>query len=159
MLIHLLGIRKTLRKIIPPRVRLENTSSTIVANSLGEEKGKKAMAKHHHLTTTIFMHAYSRCGCYNHTTTECCCPKHLILLYQNSLKKPKSNKPRYEAHFNSTEATQVVQSSSLALPEPQNTLGQENTTTTEGMLTLPHKETADDMLIEFFSKYQLGDLA
>jgi hypothetical protein len=66
--------------------------------------------------------------------------------------------PRYEAHFNSTEATHVVQSSSLAPTEPQNALGQENITATGGMLTLPHEESADDMLIDYFSKDPLGDL-
>jgi hypothetical protein len=53
MLIHLLGIRKTLRRIISPRVQLESASSTIDANSLGEEKGEKAMAKHRHLATIV----------------------------------------------------------------------------------------------------------
>jgi hypothetical protein len=43
--------------------------------------------------------------------------------------------------------------------EPQNTLGQENTNTTGGMLTLSHEETVDDILIEYFSKDPLGDLA
>jgi hypothetical protein len=103
--------------------------------------------------------ACSKCGYYNHTTKECRCPKHLVLLYQNSLKNPKSNNPRYEDHFNSTKATKVVQGSTLALLEPQNTLGQENTNTTGGMLTLSHEETVDDMLIEYFSKDPLGDLA
>jgi hypothetical protein len=50
-------------------------------------------------------------------------PKHLVLLYQNSLKKPKFNKPRYEAHFNFTKATPVVGSSSLAPKESQNAIG------------------------------------
>jgi hypothetical protein len=50
---HLLGIRRTLRRIISPIVGLENASSTIDANSLGEEKGEKAMAKHRHLATIV----------------------------------------------------------------------------------------------------------
>jgi hypothetical protein len=55
MLIHLLGIRRIPRKIIPLRVGMENASSTTDANSSGEEKGIKAVAKHHHLATTVAM--------------------------------------------------------------------------------------------------------
>nr|XP_034604640.1 uncharacterized protein LOC117864622 [Setaria viridis] len=53
----------------------------------------------------------NRCGSNNHVAKECCCPPHLVLLYQKSLKKPKFDMPRYEAHFNLSEATPEVGSS------------------------------------------------
>jgi hypothetical protein len=79
--------------------------------------------------------------------------------YSNTITTRYQHIIRFEAHFNSTEATHVVQGSTLALPKPQNTLGPENTTTTRGMITHLHEETAYDMLIEYFSKDPLGDLA
>uniref|UniRef100_K4AMW3 CCHC-type domain-containing protein n=1 Tax=Setaria italica TaxID=4555 RepID=K4AMW3_SETIT len=53
----------------------------------------------------------NRCGSDNHVAKKCHCPRHLVLLYQKSLKKPKFDKPRYEYHFNLFEATPEIGSS------------------------------------------------
>ncbi|RCV27187.1 hypothetical protein SETIT_5G304600v2 [Setaria italica] len=102
----------------------------------------------------------NRCGSNNHVAKECHCPPHLVLLYQKSLKKPKSDKPRYEAHFNLSEATPKVGSSRQAPTEPHKnlTLPQENPVANVGMLTLPEEDPMDGMLIEYFLKDTLGDL-
>jgi hypothetical protein len=58
-----------------------------------------------------------KCGTEGHFTRDYTCPKHLVLLYQQSIKKEKFDKPGFEAHFNSAEASTEVGSSSLASTE------------------------------------------
>jgi hypothetical protein len=41
-----------------------------------------------------------KCGGPNHFARKCRTPKHLIELYQKSLKESNNNKISYEAHFN-----------------------------------------------------------
>jgi hypothetical protein len=86
------------------------------------------------------------------------CPKHFVILYQQSLKKEKSDKPRFEAHFNLVEATPEVGSSSLASTEPQNTLAGENLTVVDNKLILPQVDEIYGMIIEYLSKDPYGDL-
>ncbi|XP_015695575.2 uncharacterized protein LOC107304717 [Oryza brachyantha] len=93
-----------------------------------------------------------RCGSDYHVAKDCRIPKHLVLLYQKSLKEKKSSEePRYEAHCNLTnEARLEIGSSQKALVEPENNLD-----------LLPEDvgplSSTDDMLIEFCSMDPLGD--
>jgi hypothetical protein len=41
-----------------------------------------------------------KCGGPNHFARKCQTPKHLVQLYQKSLKESNNNKRSYEAHFN-----------------------------------------------------------
>ena len=41
-----------------------------------------------------------KCGGPNHFARKCWTPKHLVELYQKSLKESNNNKRLYEAHFN-----------------------------------------------------------
>jgi hypothetical protein len=41
-----------------------------------------------------------KCGGPNHSARKCRTPKHLVELYQKSLKESNNNKRSYEAHFN-----------------------------------------------------------
>jgi hypothetical protein len=93
-----------------------------------------------------------KCGSEGHFARDCTCPKHLVLLYQQSLKKEKFNKPRFEAHFNLAEATPEVGSSSLASTETQMTLARENVTAVDNKLILPQDDETDDIIIKYLSK-------
>jgi hypothetical protein len=86
------------------------------------------------------------------------CPKHLVLLYQRSLKKEKADKPRFESHFNLAEATPKVGSSSLASIEPQNTLAREKLTDVDNKLILPQDDETDDMIFKYLLKDPYRDL-
>jgi hypothetical protein len=99
-----------------------------------------------------------KCGSKGHFARDCNCPNHLVLLYQQSLKKEKSNKPRFEAHFNLAKATSEVGCSLLALTEPQNTLTGENLATIANKLILPQDDHRDDMIVEYLSKDPYGHL-
>jgi hypothetical protein len=79
-------------------------------------------------------------------------------LYQESLKKEKSDKPGFEAHFNFAEASTEVGGSSLASTKLKNTLGEEHLTAVDNKPLLQEDET-DDMIIEYMSKDPFGDLA
>jgi hypothetical protein len=100
-----------------------------------------------------------RCGTEGHFARDCTCPKHLVLLYQQSLKKEKSNKPGFEAHFNSAEASTEVGSSSLAFTELKNTLAEENLNAIDNKPLLLQEDETNDMIIEYMSKDPFGDLA
>ena len=100
-----------------------------------------------------------KCGTEGHFARDCTCPKHLVLLYQQSLKKPKSDKPGFEAHFNSTEAPIEVGSSSLASGDLKNTLAKEHLNVVDNKPPLLQEDESDDMIIEYMSKDPFGDLA
>jgi hypothetical protein len=93
-----------------------------------------------------------KCGSEGHFARDCTCPKHLVLLYQQSLKKEKSDMPIFGAHFNFAEATPKVGSSSLASTEPKNTLPVENLTAVDNKLILPQDDETYDMIIKYLSK-------
>jgi hypothetical protein len=57
-----------------------------IAKGQGKEKGK-----------TFTCH---KCGGPNHFPRKCQTPKHLVELYQKSLKESNNNKRSYETHFN-----------------------------------------------------------
>jgi hypothetical protein len=80
-------------------------------------------------------------------------------LYQQSLKKPKSDKPGVEAHFNSTKAPIEVGSSSLASGDLKNTLAKEHLNAIDNKPPLLQEDEYDDMIIEYMSKDPYGDLA
>jgi hypothetical protein len=101
----------------------------------------------------------NKCGSEGHFARDYTCPNHLVLLYQQSLKKEKSDKPRFEAHFNLAEATPEVGSSLLASTKLQNTLVGENLTTVGNKLIFPQDDETNDMIIEYLSKDLYGDLA
>jgi hypothetical protein len=92
-----------------------------------------------------------RCGTYSHFAKDCHTPKHLVALYQKSLKEAKQGKakePRYEAHFNlASEATKKVGCSSKAIVEAKNN-------NVHQVENLPRK---DDMIVEFTSNDMFGD--
>jgi hypothetical protein len=92
-------------------------ANSISANSI--RKGKeRAKASLHHLTAIKFATNMVLRATLQGTA--------LVLLYQQSLKKEKSDKPSFEAHFNLAEASTEVVSSSLASTELKNTLAEEN---------------------------------
>ncbi|XP_052152549.1 uncharacterized protein LOC127770786 [Oryza glaberrima] len=66
----------------------------------------------------------NRCGSDTHVAKDCRIPKHLVLLYQKSLKDKKSSEnPRFEAHFNLTHEERLgVASSHHAPVEPESNL-------------------------------------
>jgi hypothetical protein len=100
-----------------------------------------------------------KCGTEGHFARDCTCPKHLILLYQQSLKKKKSVKPSFEAHFNLAEASTKVGSSSLVSTELKNTLAEENLTAVDNKPILLQDDEANDMIIKYLSKDPYEDLA
>jgi hypothetical protein len=78
-------------------------------------------------------------------------------LYQQSLKKEKPDKPSFEAHFNSAEASTKVGSSSLASTKLKNTLAEEHLNAIDNKPLLQEDEI-DDMIIEYMSKDPVGGL-
>jgi hypothetical protein len=88
-----------------------------------------------------------RCGTFNHLAKDCHTPKHLVALYQKSLKDAKQSKdkePRYEAHFN------------LA-PAANKEVGCSNKNDNLDLMKEKLPST-DDMLVEFTSNDMFGDL-
>jgi len=92
-----------------------------------------------------------RCGTFNHFAKDCRTPKHLVALYQKSLKEAKQGKDketRYEAHFNlASEAIKEVGCSSKVLEEPKNNNAHKDE-------RLPGTE---DMIVEFNSNDMYED--
>jgi hypothetical protein len=92
-----------------------------------------------------------RCGDFSHFAKNCRTPKHLVALYQKSLKeaKPAGDK-KYEAHFNlATEANKEAGCSKIA-PKEQ---------TRSKSLNIEEKmPSTDNMLIDFESRDMFGDL-
>jgi hypothetical protein len=92
-----------------------------------------------------------RCGDFSHFAENCCAPKHLVALYQKSLKevKPAGDK-RFEAHFNhASEAISREGCSNQAPKEPVNN----NSLNIEENLP-----STDNMLLDFSSEDMFGDL-
>ena len=78
-------------------------------------------------------------------------PKHLVALYQKSLKEGKqTGDKRYEAHFNQTTDDKKAGVSSLTSQDSPN-----NQALTQNVDIPP---ALDDMLIEYGSNYMYGDL-
>jgi hypothetical protein len=92
-----------------------------------------------------------RCGTYSHFAKDCRTPKHLVALYQKSLKEAKQGKakePGIEAHFNlASEATKEVGCSSKTIVEAKNNNAHQ-------IENLPGR---DDMIMEFTSNDMFGD--
>jgi hypothetical protein len=61
------------------------------------DKGKKNRTKGKWKDKTFKCH---KCGGPNHFAKKCWTPKHLVELYQKSLKEVNGAKKSYEAHFN-----------------------------------------------------------
>ncbi|XP_052166289.1 uncharacterized protein LOC127783052 [Oryza glaberrima] len=95
----------------------------------------------------------NRCGSNTHVAKDCHISKHLVLLYQKSLKDKKSSEnPRFEAHFNLTnEERPEVASSHQAPVEPESNLN----VLPEDVAPL---SVMDDMFIEYCSTDPLEDL-
>jgi hypothetical protein len=95
----------------------------------------------------------NRCGSDTHVAKDCRIPKHLVLLYQKSLKDKKSSEnPRFGAQFNLTdEERPEVASSHQAPVEPESNLN----VLPEDVAPL---SAMDDMFIEYCSMDLLGDL-
>jgi hypothetical protein len=99
----------------------------------GQEKGKgKAFTCH-------------KCGDPNHFARKCRTPKHLVELYQKSLKEPNNNKRSYEAHFN--DITKEASTSGTIPSNPE----------------MPKLADTDDMnmentIVEYHSNDVYGDL-
>jgi hypothetical protein len=88
-----------------------------------------------------------RCGTFNHFTKDCRTPKHLVALYQKSLKDAEQSKgksPRYEAHFNLAPAV----TKEVGCSENNDNLD----------LMKEKLPSTDDMLVEFTSNDMFGDL-
>ena len=92
----------------------------------------------------------SQMWCFSHFAKDCRAPKHLVALYQKSLREGKqAGDKRYETHFNLTsEATPKESCSEQAHKSGNNkSLNMED--------DLP---TTDNMLIDFSSEDIFGDL-
>jgi hypothetical protein len=79
-----------------------------------------------------------RCGDFSHFAKNYRAPKHLVALYQNSLKETKPGDTRYEAHFNlASEAVPKEGCSNQATKEQVNNNPlniEENLSSTDNML-------------------------
>lgn len=88
-----------------------------------------------------------RCGDYSHFARDCKTPKHLVALYQKSLKETKpAGEKRFETHFNLASEADKKAGCSRKAPNKK-----ENNTTKD----LP---STDNMLIDFGSGDIFGDL-
>jgi hypothetical protein len=86
-----------------------------------------------------------KCGGPNHFTRKCCTPKHLVELYQKSLKESNNNKRSYEPHFND-----MTKEATTSETMPLN-------------LEMPKLMDNDDMdmentIVKYNSNYVFGDL-
>jgi hypothetical protein len=135
------------------KIPLELANSTSV-NYIREKK-ERVKARPHHLraikfATNVVVRA---------TLLGTALPLSTLFFYiKKSLKKERSDKPWFEAHFNIAEATPEVGRSSLAPTEPQNTLAGENFTAVDNKLILSQDDETDDMIIEYLLKDPYGDL-
>jgi hypothetical protein len=87
-----------------------------------------------------------RCGDYSHFAKACKTPKHLVALYQKSLKETKpTEEKRYETHFNLVSEDKEVGCS-------QDTPIKGNNTTTKDL------PSTNNMIIDFESGDIFGDL-
>ena len=92
----------------------------------------------------------SQMWCFSHFAKDCRAPKHLVALYQKSLKESKqAGDKRYETHFNLSSETTPKESCSEQAPKQGNnkSLNMED--------NLP---STDNMLIDFGSGDIFGDL-
>jgi hypothetical protein len=88
-----------------------------------------------------------RCGTFNHFAKDCRTPKHLVALYQKSLKDAEQSKdksPRYEAHFNLAPAV----TKEVGCSDNNDNLD----------LMKEKLPSTDDMVMEFTSNDMFGDL-
>jgi hypothetical protein len=91
-----------------------------------------------------------RCGDFTHFAKNCRTPKHLVALYQKSLKEAKpAGNTRYEAHFNL--ASKVVAEEGCSNQAPKE---QVNSKPLNFEKDLP---SSDNMLIDFSSEDMFGD--
>jgi hypothetical protein len=92
-----------------------------------------------------------RCDTFNHFAEDCHTPKHLVALYQKSLKEAKQSNvkvTRYEPNFNfAPNTTKEVGCSRMAPMEPNDN---------HDLVNEKHPST-DDMLIEFSLNDMFGD--
>ena len=92
-----------------------------------------------------------RCGDFSHFSKNCSAPKHLVALYQKSLKESKHpGGTRYETHFNL--ASEIVNDKGCSHKEPKE---QENNNTLHVEEKIP---STDNMLIDFGSGDMFGDM-
>jgi hypothetical protein len=89
--------------------------------------------------------ACHKCGGLNHFARKCRTPKHLVELYQKSLKESNNNKRSYEPHFN--DMTKEASSSGTIPSNPK----------------IPKETDHDDMdmentIVEYHSNDVFGDL-
>ena len=89
--------------------------------------------------------------CFSHFAKNCHTPKHLVALYQKSLKEVKpAGDTRYEAHFNLvSEAIQEVGCSNQA---PKGSMNNNALNIEENL------PSTDNMLLDFGSRDMFGDL-
>jgi hypothetical protein len=92
-----------------------------------------------------------RCGDPSHFSRNCRISKHLVALYQKSLKevKPAGDK-RYEAHFNL--ASEVVQGEGCSKQAPKELVNNNSLNIEENL------PSTDNILLDFGSRDMFGDL-
>ena len=90
-------------------------------NKRTNKKNTKAPRKD---TPTSKQEKCKKCGCYNHPTKKCRIPRHLVELYQQSLKGKNAEGQGYEAHFTtpSNLKNEVVCSSMAPMEQALSTL-------------------------------------
>ena len=92
-----------------------------------------------------------RCGDFSYFAKNCRAPKHLVVLYQKSLKEVKSaENTRYEAHFNLASEAVLKEGCSNQAPKEQVNINSLNIEE-----NLP---STNNMLLDFGSGDMFGDL-
>jgi hypothetical protein len=92
-----------------------------------------------------------RYGDFSYFTKNCHAPKHLVALYQKSLKEVKpAGDTRYEAHFNL--ASEVVPKEDCSNQAPKEQVNNNSLNIEANLLS------TDNMLIDFGSEDMFGDL-
>jgi len=92
-----------------------------------------------------------RCGDFSHFAKNCRTPKHLVALYQKSIKEVNpAGDTRYEAHFNL--ASEAVPKEGCSNQAPKEQVNNNSLNIEENLPSM------DNMLLDFGSRDMFGDL-
>jgi hypothetical protein len=86
-----------MKRVMDLTIITRNLVNSRKANATARTRRTKPKIKEKGKGKTFTCH---KCGGPNHFARKCHTPKHLVELYQKSLKESNNNKRSYEAHFN-----------------------------------------------------------